>query len=239
MTVEVKVVEQQSALLGRNMVHDERSRAFALPRKAIDRSSWRDKSIRVYDPRPNPNQPVGCCTHVAKANQFNAVGNRRKGVVLDMDWVLRGYAKNTEKDPYPGTFTYDPLTGAMGGDDTGSSALASCKTAVETGDGGEYRWDFDGGDGIVQNIMEGRAMSIGTWWYWDMFEPEPTSGLVRVGGGHAGGHQWVAHRYWASRRWVGGLCWWGGFRQFWMALDDLDALVRDGGDVHHQRRRLA
>lgn len=224
MIVDVEVVEQQSELLGRNKVHDERSRAFPM-RGAVDRSTWRDKEIRLYDPWPNPNQTVGCCTGVAKCHQFNAVGNRKMGQVLDMEDAERIYSRNTEIDPWDGSW---PPT------DTGSSGLASAKTAQEFGLGGEYRWLFGGADEVVQNIVEGRAISVGTWWYWDMFE-QNGDGLVSVSGGQAGGHQWIARGYDASRDWVEGRCWWGSFRDFWITRTDLDNLLRDGGDAHWQR----
>jgi len=43
-----------------------------------------DQSIRFYDPRPNPNQDVGCCTGCEKAMNFNAAGARFTGTVFGM-----------------------------------------------------------------------------------------------------------------------------------------------------------
>lgn len=229
MTVDIEVVEQQSHLLGRNKVHDERSRAFAMG-GVVDRSKWRDKEIRLYDPLPNPNQRVGCCTFVAKCSQLNAVGNRVKGRVLDMNDAERGYARNTEIDPFPGTW---PPT------DTGSSGLASAKTAIEFGLAGEYLWLFGGADEVIQNIMEGRVISAGTWWHADMFEASygwfDNSPVVRPTGGRVGGHQYVLRGYAHDEGLVEGRCWWGGFRDFWITRADLDDLLRDGGDAHFQR----
>ena len=136
---EVLQVEQQSPLLGRNLNHDDRSRAFPMrAAEVVDRSQWRDKRVRLYSPLPNPNQPVGCCTGVAKAMQFNAIGNRKMGQVLDMDDALSIYSRASTLDPWSGSW---PPT------DTGSSGLASAKAAQQLGLGGEYRWIFGGADG--------------------------------------------------------------------------------------------
>lgn len=222
-------VEQTTPLLGRQLVHDPRSRNYP-HLVAVDRSTWHDKAIRLYDPHPNPNQPVGNCTLCAKAMQLNAVGNRRLGRVLNMDWALRGYSIATRLDPFPGAYLPD---------DTGSSGLASAKTAQQTGDGGEFRWLFGGADEIVSTVCSPRPLvvSVGTWWYGDMFSG---SGqwvglpMLRPTGGRVGGHQYAIRGYDKDKDLALGRCWWGGFRDFWISRTDLDSLVRDGGDAHVQ-----
>jgi hypothetical protein len=221
----VQNIEPQDPRLGRNIVHDRRSKNFPM-RVEVDKSTWRDKEVRLYDPWPNPNQPVGNCTGCAKAMEFNAVGNREMGVVFKMDDATHIYSRATELDPWDGS--YPP-------DDTGSSGLAAAKASREFGYGGEYRWLFGGADEIVQTIMSGRVVNVGTWWHWDMFNQD-ADGLVRVGGGKAGGHQWIARGYDESRDWVEGRCWWGEYRDFWITRADLDALMRDYGDAHVQDR---
>lgn len=223
--LDITLVAQESPLLGRQKVHDERSRSFPML-ASVDRSSWRDKSVRVYDPIPNPNQTVGCCTGVAKSVQLNSVGNRVAGRVLNMDDALRLYSKASAIDPFPGAWPPE---------DTGSSSLASCKAAQFFGLAGEYRWIFGGADEVVQNVMEGRVISVGTWWYWDMFYPWTTGGIARPTGGKAGGHQWAVRGYDVDRDLVLGRCWWGDFKDFWIKRSDLDALLRDEGDAHFQR----
>ncbi len=211
--------------LGRVHRHDERSRGFAMG-ITIDRATWRDRSVRIYDPYPNPNQPVGCCTMCAKAMQLNAVGNRQTGRVLNLEWALNGYRLVTTIDPFEGS--WEP-------DDTGSSSLASCQAAQRMGVGGEYRWLFGGADEVVQNIVEGKAVSVGTRWDWNMFEPDADR-VISPGGGEAGGHQYIARRYWFDRDLVGIRCWWGAdYRDVWIARTDLDSLLRDNGDAHFQQ----
>ena len=166
--------------------------------------------------------------------QLNAVGNRVKGRVLAMADAHRCYARSTEIDPWEGTFTFDPATGRTGGDDTGSSGLASCKAAQEQGLGGSYYWVFGGADAVVQNIMDGRVVSIGTWWTESMFDLD-ADGRVVPAGEIVGGHQYAARGYDARRDWVLCRCWWGDtFRDFWISREDLHRLLMDGGDAHWQ-----
>jgi len=212
--------------LKRHVVHDPRSKGFVVPESNINRATWRDRKIRVYDPRPNPNQTVGNCTAVAKAIQFNAVGNRRRGVILGMPYAMSLYSLETQIDPFPGS--YPP-------DDTGSNGLASCKAAQQKGDGGAYYWITSGADGVVQAVMDGDVVSVGTEWDNDMFTPD-SEGRVHPGGGVAGGHQWTCRGYWKDRDWILGRCWWGEFRDFWIARADLDNLLRNDGDAHVQER---
>ena len=222
--VYVKIVEQQDLRLGRQVVHDPRSRGFAV-RSGVDRSTWRDKAIRIYDPTPNPNQCHGECTFVTKAMQFNAVGNRVAGRVLKMDTVHKGYSIATGIDPWDGA--WEP-------DDTGSSGLASAKAAQQLGLGGEYRWLFGGADEVVQAVNEGWAVSVGTRWDYAMFDQD-SQGRIHIGGGEAGGHQYLIRGYWKSRDWVLGRCWWGDFKDFWISRADLDTLLHDYGDAHVQK----
>lgn len=229
MTLDVEIVEQQDKRLGRQKVHDDRSRAFAMG-TTVDRSTWRDKAIRIYDPRVNPNQCHGECTGCAKMMQLNAAGNRVKGRVLNLlDDAHRNYSRNTELDPWVGSWPPD---------DTGSSGLASCKSAIEHGLAGEYRWLFGGADEVVQNIMGGLVISAGTWWTADMFGPSggTHAGLpvVRPTGGWVGGHQYVLRGFDVSSDLVMGRCWWGEFRDFWISRADLDGLLRNNGDAHFQ-----
>src|SRR5688500_14919507 len=143
--LDVEVVPQEVPILGRQKVHDEASRAFPVPRGAVDRSTWRDKAVRIYDPLPNPDQCHGECTWCAEAMMLNAAGNRKTGRVLDLRCdAHRGYADATQNDPWEGHMAFDPATCQISGDDTGSSGLAAAKASVRFGHALDYRWDFDG-----------------------------------------------------------------------------------------------
>lgn len=223
-----KPLPRHDPRLGRTIVHDPRSKGFVRP-GAVDQSTWHDKAIRIYDPHPNPNQVIGDCTGVAKAIQFNAVGNRETGQVLDLADADRIYSLATQLDQFAGY--YKP--GDPNSQDTGSSGLGAAKAAQQLGLGGEYLWLFGGADEVVQAVMDGDVVNVGTRWDDTMFHPD-AQGRVHPGGSVAGGHEWSVRGYWESRDWALGRCWWGEFRDFWISRPDLDALLHDNGDAHVQ-----
>lgn len=223
MDLDVEFVEQKHTVLGRQKVHDPRSKSFPAI-SFIDRSKWRSKLIRIYDPPTNPNQCHGECTGVAKCVQMNAAGNRAAGVILKMDDAHKFYHLATELDPFDGEWPPD---------DTGSSGLASAKAAAKLGIGGEYRHVFNGADEVVQLIQDGMVVSVGTWWYDDMFTPN-AQGVIEPTGAKAGGHQYAARGYDARRDLVLIRCWWGSYRDVKIKRDHLNQLILDGGDAHIQ-----
>ena len=225
----VVTADQRDPRLGRQCVHDPRSRSFAAPRTGAAR---RDIAHRVYDPTPNPNQPRGNCTGCAEAMMGNAKGNRRSGVILRMADADRIYSRATQLDPWPGSW---PPT------DTGSSGLAAAKAAVELGHGESYEWYF----GIDHTLggLQHHALSAGTWWTEGLFEPDPRTKLVRPTGQKVGGHQYLLRAYDVTSKLtvgqhrIGLRCWWGGYRDVWITVDDFAGLLADDGDVHRTARR--
>lgn len=222
----VVVIPQLDSRLGRNVVHDPRSRGFALNLPmVVDPSTWRTKSIRIYDPTPNPNQPRGNCTGCSKCHQLNAVGNRKAGRVLGMKDADRIYSLATSIDPWPGAWPPE---------DTGSSGLAAAKAAQRLGLGGEYRWLFGGADEVVQAVMAGMAVSVGTSWFAGMFDKD-SRGAIQPTGPRVGGHQWTIHGYDLKTDDLIGLCWWGPeFRNFRIKRSHVAELLADDGDAHCQ-----
>jgi hypothetical protein len=228
MGVRVERLESHDPRLSRHVEHDDRSRDHALTVGAIDRSAWVSKRVRIYDPLPNPNQTIGNCTGCAQMMLFNTVGNRVAGRVLSMPMAIKNYELSTQLDGISGT--YPP-------DDTGSTGLAAAKASQQLGLGLGYQWIFDGADGVVQAIQQGRSVAAGTKWLQSMFTNPYSSGKpLEVTGDVAGGHEYVLHGYDASRDYVLGRCWWGTFRDFWIRRTDLDNLLRDSGDAHVQTR---
>lgn len=211
--------------LGRVGVFDERSRGFAFA-ASVDTATWRTRHVRIYDPLPNPNQAIGDCTGCAKAIQFNAVGNRVTGQVLKMSNADRIYSLAT---------TLDPWDGAWPPDDTGSSGLAAAKAAQQLDLGGTYRWLFGGADEVVQAVMDGHVVNVGTRWDNHMFDQD-ADGRVEPGGSVAGGHEWSVRGFDADRDWLLGRCWWGDFRDFWIKREHLAELLADDGDANVQAR---
>lgn len=221
----VRRLESRDPRLGRHVVHDERSRGFAFG-ATPDTSTWKTRHIRVYDPRPNPNQVIGDCTGCAKAIQFNAIGNRVTGQVLGMFDADRIYSLATVLDPWEGY--YPP-------DDTGSSGLAAAKAAQQLGLGGEYRWLFGGAEEVVQAVMDGHVVNVGTRWDNRMFNQD-AQGFVTPGGSVAGGHEWSVRGYEVDKDALLGRCWWGDFRDFWIKREHLAELLADDGDANVQAR---
>lgn len=225
MGIEVKAVPQLHPNLGRQKVHDSKSRSF--PTKVVvDRSTWKTKTIRIYDPKFNPNQCHGECTGCAKAMEMNAAGNRVAGQVFTMDDAHKLYSLATKLDPFSGEWPPD---------DTGSSGLAASKAAQKLGIGGEYRHVFGGADEVVQLIMLGRVVNVGTWWYEGLFHPD-AKGIVEPSGPQVGGHQFIVQGYYKPLDMVVIRCWWGDYRDVYLKREHLNQLLLDGGDAHIQDR---
>ena len=218
-------IEQADPRLGRQIVHDPRSRGYAVsaPRSVEVKRSFRH---RVFSPSPIPRQVVGNCTGCDQAIRADAQGNRQRGVILGMDTATKLYSRATELDPWPGS--YPP-------DDTGSSGLAAAKAAQEAGIITEYRWVFGGADQVLA-VLRDRPVGVGTRWYSGMFNPEPSTLLVRPTGPVVGGHQWAIIGWNVKYGAFEALNWWGpdwGSRGLFRILKaDLDALLADDGDAH-------
>ena len=221
--------------LGYHTIHDPRSlTAFRATDHglSVDPSTWVNHKTRIYDPYPRPNQSVGNCTMCATAMQLNARGNRVQGVVLDMDWAMMAYENETANDEFPGAFPPE---------DTGSSSLASAKTAQRLGVGGAYYW-FTSWQQVVQATMpsaehpHGRAVKVGTRWDQNMFDL-PANRVLSLGGGDAGGHEWIVRGADLDLEAAECLTWWGSdFYSFKVRFVDLDELLSDDGDAHWQER---
>lgn len=221
----VALLDQFDPRLGRQIVHDPRSRGFAVaaPRSVTISRSFRHK---VYSPRPLPSQRIGCCTGVDQCVKANATGNRVMGKVLTMDDAVRIYSRATQLDPWEGS--YPP-------EDTGSSGLAAAKAAKEAGIIERYEWIFGGAPQVLSVLTE-HPVGVGTRWTQDMFNPDPRTLLVKPTGSIAGGHEWSIIGWSVRYRAFEGLCWWGSDfgsnGMFRIGFDDLAALLADDGDAH-------
>jgi hypothetical protein len=224
----IVIAEQQDPRLGRQVVHDPRNRRFAAPRTGVAR---RSVAHRIYDPRPNPNQPRGNCTGCAEAMMANAKGNRHRSTVLDMFDADRIYSRATELDPWPGSWPPQ---------DTGSSGGAAAQAAVDLGLAERYEWYFG-----LEHTLDGlqhHPLSVGTWWYEGLFEPDRRTKVVRPTGQKVGGHQYLLRAYDVTSKLnvgqhrLGLRCWWGGYQDAWITVDDFAGLLADDGDVHYTAR---
>lgn len=215
--------------LGRHIVHDPKSwdHQETFPRRV---APLRSVQHRRYDPRPEPNQQVGCCTMVSECMLANTKGNRVKGQVLDMSVAEEGYSLATRIDSFHGQ--YPP-------NDTGSSGLAAAKAAIEMGIAEEYVWYFNLND-FLRGLQE-HPISFGGNWHYDMFRATPQNPVIKPTGEVAGGHQWVASGYRAKEELIVGECWWGptfGLNgRFMISVEDFRFLFEAYGDAHFTFRK--
>lgn len=230
----IRRFERTDPRCGWHAVHDPRSlSAFRATDHGltVDTSTWVSHRTAVYDPYPRPDQVDGNCTMCATAMQLNARGNRVRGEVLDMAWAEMAYSDETRHDEFEGEFPPD---------DTGSSSVASAKTAQRLGKGGKYVW-YTSWEEVISATMPspeapyGRAVKVGSRWDNNMFDL-PADGVLRLGGGLAGGHEWIVRG--ADLRLEAAECltWWGRFYRFKVRFVDLDDLLSDDGDSHWQER---
>lgn len=224
----VVVVPQLDVRLGRQLVHDPRSRAFPMG-VTVDKSTWKTKLIRIYDPPTNPNQCHGECTGCANAMMLNSEGNRHPRQVLNMNYAHKVYSAASKTDPWEGSWPPD---------DIGSSGLAAAQAARAMRVGGEFRWLFGGADEVVQTIMSGRVVSIGTWWYEGMMFKDANLNISPLGQ-RVGGHQYVARGYDKTKDAVVIRCWWGSYRDAYLKRSHLNDLLMEGGDAHVQNRLIS
>lgn len=223
--LDIEIVPQLDHRLGRQKVQDPRSRAFAMG-VPIDKAAWTNKLIRIYDPPTNPNQCHGECTGCANAMMLNSDHNRHPRQVLNMNYAHKVYTTASRLDPFEGS--WPPI-------DTGSSGLAAAQAAQKLGVGGEYRWLFGGADEVVQTIMNGRVVSVGTWWYQGMMTRDSLLNIAPLGP-RVGGHQYVVRGYNKVKDSVVIRCWWGDYRDAYLKRDHLNDLILEGGDAHVQDR---
>jgi len=218
-------IEQRDPRLGRQIVHDSRSRGYAVgaPRSISSRRSFRH---RVLGPVPVPRQTIGNCTGVDQCVRADAQGNRVRGVTLGMDTAVSIYTRATELDPFLGTFPEE---------DTGSSGLAAEKAAKEAGIVARYEWIFGGADQVLA-VLPDHPVGVGTRWHRDMFDPDPNTYLVHPTGPVVGGHQWSVIGYNQRLAAFEGMCWWGddfgSHGLFRIRKADLADLLADDGDAH-------
>lgn len=221
----VSLIDQRDSRLGRQVVHDPRSRGFAVstPHTVTITRSFRHK---VFAPKPIPRQTIGNCTGVDQCVRADAQGNRQRGVILGMDTAVQLYSRATQLDPFTGT--YPP-------DDTGSSGISAAKAAKEAGIIDRYEWIFGGADQVLAALVD-HPVGVGTRWHASMFNPNSRTLLVEPTGEIVGGHQWAVIGY--SKRYDAfeGMCWWGddfgAGGMFRIRRAHLGELLADDGDAH-------
>lgn len=119
--------------------------------------------------------------------------------------------------------------------ENGSTTLSGVKAFMTFADleGNGYAWATNMDD-IITWVLVKSPVVVGTNWYYDMFFPN-ADGLVRVGGGIAGGHEWmivgvdtVAREFHCVNSWGTSFGINGTFK---IGFDDFEILFNEQGDA--------
>jgi hypothetical protein len=122
----------------------------------------------------------------------------------------------------------------------GTSVRAGAKAMQQDGLIGSYVWAYRAKE-IADYVtrVDGSPAVVGTNWYRSMFEPDCTTGRVRMTGGVAGGHCWVVN--WFDGKLFECYTSWGdafGIRDqygiggmFRLSMGQLDRLIREQGEA--------
>lgn len=235
MAVHFERIPSTDPRLGRHIRHDDRSHAYAYPTAGLTLTSAKhERRIPVLD-----QGQLGSCTGNAGigalgtdplyASLRESVGAQVGAVVttgvysLDEAGAVALYSAATKLDDAPGS--YPP-------DDTGSDGLSVAKALRNAGEISGYQHTFTLTDAL---LALGRTPVItGVSWYEDMFNPD-SDGRLRIGGGLAGGHEFVVDEIdaehelvWMTNSW--GTSWGIGGRAY-LTFDDWGRLLADQGDV--------
>lgn len=223
MTVQTKKIQQTDPRLKRHIVHDSRSRNFAVP--TPKRLSLKTKRHRRWGFILNQGR-VGACTGFAAAHALNTEPYRKK---------YRGTKTKRNADGleyYSLATTLDVWRGQYPPTDTGSSGLAVAKALQQLNLIRSYQWAF-GFDHGLAGIMQAPFLQ-GTYWYSDMMRPDK-NGLVKPTGQMVGGHEYL----WLGIDTKKELSWfvnswgyrWGKRGYFCMSWEDHKTLLDRRGDL--------
>ena len=216
--------------LGRHVVHDSRSKRFAV-RPVGDiaiRSIQHERFITVMDQKD-----VGACTGFALVGAmgtgtlFHSIHNSAlanlKILILDGTLAYDIYASATQIDPFPGSWLPD---------DTGSNGLSVAKVAKDLGyiNGYTHCLSLD----AVNTALQSAPVIAGTNWYEGM-DKVSVIGKVYPTGQARGGHEYVidgtditTHEFHCTNSWGSQ---WGHNGGFYISWDDFDQLMHEDGDV--------
>ena len=222
-----KQITSDDPLLGRNIGHDPRSRAYA-----FQRGDQPLVSVRHHSNIRTLNQHVGSCTchTVLKLctyqHWFTLSREQQATIVNDPDGMATDwYRETTRNDEFPGIF--EP-------DDTGSSGTSASKTAVRRGYAKGFQHAFSLDDTLAMLVE--RPIGIGVWWY-STFDQPDVNGFVTLTSTarRRGGHEFVLDEInveeelvWGQNSWGGD---WGASGRFCFVFDDLERLLNEDGDA--------
>ena len=228
MTDDVKYVKipRTDPRLGRNIEHDERSRAFAFrAAPAIELKSVRHtRNIPVLD-----QGSLGSCTGNAGigACGTDPLYGTLTSLVTDFseDAAVALYSDATKIDEWAGE--YPP-------EDTGSSGLAIAKILLARGWISQYQHTFTFED-MLAALQQGPVL-FGTYWYNNFFSPDEKGFITKAANDTvAGGHEIVCDEVNVEQEYVGFTnSWgegWGDNGRFYTSFALLKELLAEEGDV--------
>lgn len=214
--------------LGRLEQFDERSRDF--PVRALVAAEKKPRSYTwACEPRLDQGRD-GSCVGFAWAHEIAA----RPVCGFASDEMGRLIYREATR--------IDPWTENDAGPDMsfGTSVLAGVKVAMSLGHYTGYRWAF-GLEDLIMAIGYVGPVVLGIPWTTDMFKPN-AEGVIRLGGGDAGGHAILAngvdlrrkmfrlHNSWGPRWGLNGEC--------FISFEDMDTLLHQGGEACIAVRRV-
>jgi hypothetical protein len=226
--IKTRIIRSSDPLLGRNVGHDPRSRAFAF--KAADEPL---KPVRHLSSISTLDQHVGSCTcdTVLKLCTYGANWSALNDV---QQLAIKSAPDYMVDDWYRETTRNDEFDGAWEPDDTGSSGTSAAKTAVRHGYAKGFQHSFSFDDAL--HMLAKQPIGIGVNWY-SSFDNPGVNGLVvltptaRV----RGGHEFVLDELDVEHEMIGAQnSWgpsWGAMGRFYFSFDDLGHLLNEDGDA--------
>lgn len=208
--------------LGRHQAHDERSRAYALPARALPTAPvMHERHIAVFD-----QGDLGCCTAAAQLGMLatGPLDLRKRFTLADVHAFYHDETVADEAD----------IPGVWPPEDTGSAGIYACKVSRARGWISAYQHAFSPTTAI--GWLGHQPMSIGIPWLNSMFDLAKGN-IISVDrrSGVAGGHQVCADgvdpmhsMIRITNSWGTG---WGDHGRAWMRYSDLAWLLGQGGDA--------
>ena len=227
--IKIRVIPSEDPRLGRNVVHDERSRAYAFkaPRGIELKSVRHTRFIPVLD-----QGNLGSCTGNTGIGAMGTnpsypivVPSKLAHDDLNQDAAILLYSEASAIDPWPGS--YPP-------DDTGSSGLAIAKILKGRGWVSGYRHTFTFED-MCAALQETPVM-LGINWYDSFYNPRLDGEMIiEAGSVPVGGHEIIVDeidverkRIWITNSWGR---YWGLDGRGWFSFDTMKRLLAEDGDV--------
>jgi len=226
--VDLKIIrfEPNDVRLGRHVVHDARSRRYAV--RAADPATLRSVRHEINIPILDQGNVGSCTGHAAVANmgyeKFWATAQEfiQPNEENAQQFAVTIYSEATRLDPWPGQYLPE---------DTGSDGLSVAKALHQRDMIAGYQHAL--GINATLTALASQPVIVGTVWLSSMYRPGP-DGKLTVSGYEDGGHEYCLDeldvenkRVWLRNSWG---TTWGRAGRAWMSWADLDKLLQNYGD---------